>query len=305
MFSKLRSLKKKPHKTNNQGSRRFWREPLIHFFILGLTIFGLHAALDRKPEPTVNDPHLLEVSSADIDWLQNIFNKQMGRLPTARDLRGQVHQLIREQILSREAVGMGLDEGDIVVRRRLAQKMEFLFKDLSAMAEPTEDDLRGYFRENRQYYEVPPRATLSQVYFSDDSRGAEGAKQAALALIQSAGDPVKVTEAGDASLLPPGCTQCSEKEIGNRFGTGFARAVERLAPGAWHGPVKSTYGFHAVFIHERREASLPEFGDIAERVKNDWMAAQREENTRKVYSEIRSRYRVLVEGLPYESDLEG
>ena len=305
MFLKLRSSKKKPLKVSNQKPQRFWREPLIHFFILGLAVFGLHAALDRKPEAAVNDPYLVEVSSADIEWMRTIFNKQMGREPTVQDLRGQVNQLIREQILSREAVAMGIDEGDMVVRRRLAQKMEFLFKDLSAMTEPTEDDLRKYFYENRQKYETSPLVTFTQVYFSIDSRGVDGAKQAAQALIKEDADPYSVPTLGDASILSPGCTQCSVTEIKNRFGTDFAEAVKNLEPGTWNGPVKSAYGFHAVYIHERQDAKLPNFRDIFDRIKNDWMSVNREENTRRVYGDIRSRYRVLLEGLPYDFDLKG
>jgi hypothetical protein len=272
---------------------------------LGLSVFGLHAALDRKPEATVNDPYLVEVSSADIEWMRTIFKKQMGRGPTVRDLRGQVNQLIREQILSRESVAMGLDEGDIVVRRRLAQKMEFLFKDLSALTEPTEDDLRKYFFDNRRKYETSPRVTFTQVYFSIDSRGVEGAKQAAQALIKEDGAPYRLPTLGDVSMLSPGCTQCSVREIRNKFGTDFAEAVKNLGPGSWNGPVKSAYGFHAVYIHERQDTKLPKLRDIIDRIKNDWMSAKREENTRRVYGEIRSRYRVLVEGLPYDFDLKG
>jgi peptidyl-prolyl cis-trans isomerase C len=305
VFLKLRSLKKKPFKTADQKPQRFWREPMIHLFVLGLAVFGLHAALDRKPEAAVTDPYLVEVSSADIEWMRTIFTKQMGRGPTVRDLRGQVNQLIREQILSREAVSMGIDEGDMVVRRRLAQKMEFLFKDLSAMTEPTEDDLRNYFFENRGKYETPPRVTFTQVYFSVDTRGAEGAAQATQAMIKKDGDPRRLPALGDASMLSPGCTQCSLKEIRNRFGTDFAEAIKSLAPGSWNGPVKSAYGIHAVYIHERRDTKLPKYSDIIDRVKNDWMAEKREEDTRRAYGNIRSRYRVLVENLPYDSDLKG
>jgi hypothetical protein len=302
MFFKLRSSEKKLLETNNQRIKRFWREPLIHFFILGFAVFGLHAALDRKPEAIVKDPYLVEVSSADIEWMRTIFNKQMGRGPTIQDLRGQVNQFIREQILSREAVTMGLDEGDHVVRRRLAQKMEFLFKDVSAMAEPTEEDLRKYFNDNRRKYETPPRMTFSQVYFNVDRRGVEEAIQAVQALIKEDGDPSRVPALGDVSILSPGCTHCGEKEIGNKFGTDFAAAIKDLAPGSWYGPVKSAYGIHAVYIHERQDTRLPNFRDIIGRIKNDWMSANREETTRRVYDELRSRYRVLVEGLPYDFD---
>ena len=305
MFFKSRSSRKKLPKTNDQKSLRFLREPLIHFFVLGLAVFGLHAVLDRKPVTIVDDPYLVEVSSADIEWMWTLLNKKMGREPTRQDLRDQVNQLIREQILSREAVAMGLDEGDIVVRRRLVQKVEFLFKDLSAVTEPTEDDLRNYYAKNRTKYEMPPQVTFSQVYFSIDRRGVDGAKQAAQALTKEGHDPSKASTLGDASMLPPECAQCSTREIINRFGKDFAKAVKNLEPGSWYGPIRSTYGFHAVYIYARQEAILPKLDNIIDRVRNDWMFENQEENARRVYGEIRSRYRVLLEGLPYDLDVKG
>ena len=305
MLFKSRSSIKQDGEINGNKSRRIWREPLIHFFILGLVVFGLHAALDREPEATIIDPYLVEVSSADIEWLRTVFQKQMGREPTVRDLRGQINHLIREQILSREAIAMGLDEGDIVVRRRLAQKMEFLFKDLSTLAEPAEEDLCQYFKDNRQKYETPGRMTFTQVYFNVDRRGAEEAFQAAQALINEGGEPNRGPTLGDSSLLAPVCTRCSESEIGNKFGTDFAGSIKNLKPGSWYGPVRSAFGIHAVYIHERQDRGLPKFFEIKDRIKDDWMTTRREEHTRNVYGEIRSRYRILVEGLPYDTDLEG
>lgn len=305
MSFKSNSSKETVDEKSSKKPRGFWREPLIHFFVLGLAVFGLYAVLGRQPEAKFKDPYLVEVTSADIEWIWTIFKKKMGREPTVRDLRGQVHQLIREQILSREAVAMGLDEGDIVVRRRLAQKVEFLFKDLSATSEPTEDELRDYYAENRSKYEIPPESTFTQFYFSSDSRGVDGAKQAARALVEENIDPKEMAPGGDPSILPPNCAQCSLREIRNRFGKGFAEAIINLEPGSWYGPVRSTYGFHAVYIHDRQDARLPNFSDIIDQVKNDLMFAIQEENARKVYGEIRSRYQVLVEGLPYDLDVKG
>jgi hypothetical protein len=300
-----RPSNKEPQEAGNRGFWRFWREPLIHFFVLGLAVFGLHAALERKPEATETDPYLVEVSSADIEWIRNLFKKQMGREPTVHDLRGRVHQLIREQILSREAVAMGLDEGDVVVRRRLVQKMEFLFKDLSAMTEPTEDELRNYLAENHSKYEVPPQITFTQIYFNSDSRGIDEAKQAAQTMVAKNVDPNMASQLGDASMLPADCTGCSIRKVKDRFGNEFAEAIESLEPGAWCGPVQSAYGFHAVYIHESEEAALLDLNDVLDKVKNDWWFAKREESSQRVYGEIRSRYRVLVEGLPYDFDVKG
>lgn len=85
-------------------------------FVLGLVVFGLHAVFEPKPE-AADDPFLVEVSSADIEWFRTMWTKRIGREPTVEELRGQVNQLIREQVLSREAVSIGLDVEDTVVRR--------------------------------------------------------------------------------------------------------------------------------------------------------------------------------------------
>ena len=305
MLPKFRSSTINDDDTTPKKRWRLWREPLIHFFVLGLAVFGLNGFLEREPEVIVDDPYLVEVSSAEIEWMRTLFNKRMGREPTVQDLRGQVHQLIREQILSREAIAMGLDEGDIVVRRRLAQKMDFLFRDISEMVEPTEEDLRAYYNENRQKYTIPPQLTFTQIYFNGENKGAARANQALETLLEEKVKPNTVTEMGDPTILSSDCMDCSEREIKNRFGKEFAEGIITLEPGSWKGPVKSAYGFHAVYIHNRQEEILPSFQEVTEQIKTDWMASQREENTRKVYGEIRSQYQVLVEGLPYDFDLKG
>ena len=294
-----------PPVTRHKPLERWLREPLVHFFVLGLAVFLLHAALERETKTPVKDPFVVEISSTDLEWMRTLFVKRMGREPTLEELRGQVHQLIREHILSREAVAMEFDDGDMVVRRRLAQKVEFLFRDLSNLTEPTEADLRAYFSENRQKYEIPPKITFSQVYFSIDNRGAEGAAQAAELLIREDVNPARVSSRGDASMIPSGCTACSEADIRNQFGTTFAKEVMPLEPGSWYGPVRSAYGIHAVYVHDRRDAEFPEFREVMDEIRNDWMLARQEEHTRKAYAEVRSRYRVLLEGLPYDADVDG
>jgi hypothetical protein len=291
----------------NKKSKNWLREPLIHFFVLGLAIFGLHAALDRKPEAVADDPYLIEVSSADIEWFRTMWSKRMGREPTVQDLRGQVNQLIREQILSREAVSMGLDEDDMVVRRRLAQKMDFLFKDLSDITEPSDSDLQEYLLKNRNTYEIPPRATFTHVYFNTDRRGEEGAAKAARSLVErlnaKKGVPSNAAALGDPFLLQHRYSNKAVTEIRGEFGPKFAKTVWVLEARTWYGPVTSGYGLHAVYVHERYDAKLPAFSDLKERLKSDWMAERQRKIARKAYEKLRGRYRVMLEGMPYELDI--
>jgi hypothetical protein len=283
------------------------KEPLIHFFVLGLVVFGLHGVLEEEPE-RADDPYLVEVSSAELEWLRTMWTKRMGREPTVEDLRGQVNQVIRERILEREAVEMGLDNDDVVIRRRLAQKMEFLFKDLLSVAQPSEEDLRRYLEDNQDRYETPARVTFTQVFFNTDSRGDEDAERAVKAFLESSeADDVSASVAhrlGDPSMLPPHCEKCDTREIRGRFGTAFAETVKALSPGSWHGPVKSGYGLHAVYVQERSEAGLPAFDEIRARIEADWISHKQRINTQEAYQELRSRYRVLVEGLPYDIDMD-
>ncbi len=287
--------------------RNWSKEPLIHFFVLGLVVFGLHGVLEQKPE-RADDPYLVEVSSAELEWLRTMWNKRMGREPTVEDLRGQVNQVIRERILEREAVEMGLDKDDVVVRRRLARKMEFLFKDLSSLSQPTDEELRQYLDENGSRYETPVRVTFTQAFFDSDKRGAEGADRAVKAFLESSGaedvNPSVAPGLGDASMLPPHCGECDAREIRGRFGEGFFDTVKTLQPGSWHGPVKSGYGLHAVYVQERSEARLPAFDEIRARIEVDWISQRQRMNTQKAYQELRSQYRVLVEGLPYDIDMD-
>jgi hypothetical protein len=273
--------------------------------VLGLVVFGLRGVLEQGDQ-SAGDPFLVEVSSADIGWFRTMWRKRMSREPTVEELRGQVNQLIREEILSREAVAMGLDEGDVVVRRRLAQRMDFLFRDVSETGEPSDDELRDYLEAERETYEIPGQVSFTHVYFDREKRGDEGAAEAARALAErlnaeeSAGQDT--SGRGDPFLLPSSYAEQSVVRLRGEFGPQFAEAVWEQEPGAWRGPVPSGYGWHAVYVQNRSEAELPEFSTLKERITTDWMAARERELAGEVYERLRERYRVLVEGMPYDMD---
>jgi hypothetical protein len=291
--------------SERQRDFRLWREPLIHFFVLGLVVFGMRAVIERGEAPP-DDPLLVEITSADIDWYRTMWRKRMGREPTVEELRGQVNERIREEILSREAVALGIDEGDMVVRRRLAQRMDFLFKDVSGAAEPSEDQLKTYLRDNRQTYEIPGRVSFTHVYFNSDERGEDEAAQAAASLaerLNAEGKPPQDTRAlGDLFLLPSSYSDRTLQDVRGEFGQQFAEAIWEQEPGAWHGPVPSGYGVHAVIVHEFADAAMPEFDDLRKRVRADWMAERQRELAAEAYDTLRERYRVLLEGMPYDMD---
>jgi peptidyl-prolyl cis-trans isomerase C len=288
--------------------QKWLREPLIHFFVLGLVVFGLYGAIEREKEP-VGDPFLVEVSSAEIEWYRTMWSKRMGRQPTIEELRGQVNQLIREQVLSREALSMGLDDGDTVVRRRLAQKMDFMFKNLSSIPDPTDEVLQAYLRDNLSTYEIPGRITFTHIYFNTDKRGEEGAEKAVRQLLVklNAGKsaPRDVSGLGDPFLLQSRYSNKTMPEIRREFGRGFAEDIQDQVIHTWQGPVRSGYGMHAVRVEARLDAELPEFIELEEALKSDWMVERQRELAGETYEKLRKRYQVLVEGMPYNLDIEG
>jgi len=286
--------------------QRWLREPLLHFFLLGLVVFGLHAVLNSEANTdSGKDPRLVEITSADIDWLRSTWNKKMGREPTPDELKGLINGFIREEVLYREAVSMGLDQHDSVVRRRMAQKMDFLFKDLAEMAQPSEEEMAAYFEEERERYRAPARVSFTHVYFNGDRRGErvlEDARKALEKIEEGKIDPSGATALGDRFMLQFYYPQQSTEMTAREFGRAFADRLGTLEAAAWHGPVVSGYGLHLVYVHDRVESRLPELEEVRDRVTQDLMADRREKINRAAYREIKSKYRVLVEDMPHREE---
>ncbi|MHC4187439.1 MAG: peptidyl-prolyl cis-trans isomerase [Planctomycetota bacterium] len=279
------------------------KEPLLYFFLLGAVIFGIHTLLDKNSKEGEDNRYQVEVTSSDIEWLRNRWNKLMGREPTAEELQGLIDSMIREEILYREAVAMGLDEKDTVVRRRLAQKMEFLFKDLADMTQAGEDELREYFLANKERYIVSGRVSFSHVFFSSDKRADKALSDAQAVLEEFQSQGIKTVEAvshGDPFMLELSYEQQSLEQISRIFGGEFTEGVYALEAGAWGGPVRSSYGWHVVFVQELVESSMPSFDEVRGKVEIDFISERRSKVNEQAYNEISSRYTVLVEDLPYD-----
>ncbi|MBW2577385.1 MAG: peptidyl-prolyl cis-trans isomerase [Deltaproteobacteria bacterium] len=145
------------------------REPLLHFLLIGAAIYGLYGAFaETAPEET---DKTIVVSSAEVEWMQTSWQKRWNRPPTPEELDGLIQQYIRETVLYREALTMGLNQHDQVIRRRLAQKLEFLAKDLVALTPPADEELVAYFDANKDRYQEPVLYTFTQVFFNPDKRG--------------------------------------------------------------------------------------------------------------------------------------
>lgn len=286
--------------------RRFLKNPLLHFFLLGLVVFGLHAVLNSDVKTgSKGDPHLVEVSSPDIEWLRSTWNKRWGREPMPGELNGLVNAFIREEILYREALSMGLDQHDTVVRRRLAQKMEFLFEDLAEMTEVEDQHLQDWFNENRERYRRPERISFAQIYFNIDTRGENAAAEAEELLKELRNDdvmPSEVSNLGDQSMLTTSLNSVSPKQVMREFGSNFTEDLFAQKSESWQGPLVSPYGLHLVYVGDRVESRMPDFEEVRNEVERDYLSERRIRVNDAAYNDIRSRYTVLLENLPYSAD---
>jgi parvulin-like peptidyl-prolyl isomerase len=214
-----------------------------------------------------------------------------------------VENQVQQEILYREALAMGLDKDDEIVKRRMAQKMQFLAEDVAAAREPTPAELRSWFEKNAAKFAQPPRLSFRHLYFSPDRRGARARDDAEQALVKLAGQPVDATIA--SSLADPFMFQEYYRDrapdyLGKEFGPQFALAVATLVPGSWQGPIESGFGWHLVFVDTVIPGRVPAFEEIEPDVKTAWLGEQKEQAWIKAYAEMRAQYTVSIPGPPAE-----
>jgi peptidyl-prolyl cis-trans isomerase C len=276
--------------------KKLAREPLVHFLLIGAGIYGLYG-IYVGVEHSDNE-RTVTVSADDIQALANQWTRLWSRSPTEEELAGVVRDHVRTQILFREAVAMGLDVGDTVIERRLAQKVELLARGLITPAEPTDEVLQAWYEDNPDRFKHPDLYTITHIFFDPDKREEVTLDDAEVALANlNALDelPANYSEYGDRFMLQSYYSMRSELELRKMFGTGFVEQIVRLEPGRWHGPVLSGYGTHLVMINEIMLAPQPAYDDIKERLKEEWMAGQIDEMSERFVDELISRYEILVE----------
>jgi hypothetical protein len=275
------------------------KEPLVHFLVIGAAIFVLYGLMGRQEAE--EQERAITITAGEIGWLTDTWKKRWNRPPTPEERAGIIDQYLREMILYREAVAMGLDKDDTVVRRRLAQKLEFLTQDLISPQPPTEGELRAYFKAHMNRYQPPDLITLTHVFLDPDKRGdqtlkdAETIKAKLMALKQP---PQDARAFGDPFMLQSYYPERSEAELAKLFGRGFAQPVFELAPRVWHGPVLSGYGTHLVYVHDRRESEPPKFTEVEEKVRQDWASDRREQLNEQFIASLMGRYDVTIEDVP-------
>jgi len=277
--------------------RKFLHEPLVHFLALGAALFTLFSLMDSRSEPQREE---VVVTSGKIDQLITIFSRTWQRPPTAEELRGLVEDEIREQVLYREAMAMGLDKDDTIVRRRLRQKFEFLIEDVEAASAPSDRDLQDWMDKNPSKFSTEPKFSFLQIYLNVSVRGEDASADAAnlLARLNNADEKVNPSELGDATLLPFEFPLSSADVIAQVFGGRFAQQLQELEPGRWSGPLRSSYGLNLVYVRERIAGNGRSLDEVRDQVRREWVSARQKQLAETVYLNLRKKYSIVLETQP-------
>jgi peptidyl-prolyl cis-trans isomerase C len=286
--------------------KRFFKEPLVQFLLIGACIYGAFALFGTPQEdPAENRVH---VDAARIEGMISQWESRWKRPPTRQEIEGLIESYVKEEILYRQAVTMGLNEEDPITRRRMAQKLEFLTSDLASAVQPAEGELEQYYADNAATYRAPDRTTFIQAFFNPDERKdatIEDAK-AELEKLRTAGKPDLATlEAGDRSMVKNHFASADQTDIARQMGGGFAESVMKLEPGQWHGPVLSGYGVHLVYVFEMEKGAAPEFAAVKAKVLQAWSDEQRKQFNVKFIESLKSRFEIVIDELPADRLIEG
>ena len=280
-----------------RGIRRWAREPLLHFLMIGAALFVAYHWLNPSAA-NLDTSRRIELTDDDIRQLEISWTAQWQRPPTPDEMHNLVEDKVRQEILYREGLALGLDRGDTIVKRRLAQKVEFLTDDVSALRDPSLDELKKWYAKNGSQFALPSRITFRHLYFSPDTRGAHARDAAARALEKLADKSaatIDLMTLGDPFMFQDHYGESTPDQVANVFGTKFAEELFKLKLGEWNGPVESGLGWHLVWVESITPGRTPEFEEVdISQIKSQWLSAQRAETKRKLFAAMRARYEIVL-----------
>ena len=272
---------------------RWGREPLVQFLAIGGLLFVAFGWWGGRG-PGGNR---IVVTSGQVDTLVAGFARTWHRPPTAPELKALVDEFLREEVAAREAVALGLDRDDTVIRRRLRQKLEFLAEDRLDATPPTDAELQAWLDAHAGRFRREPALAFRQVHLSAE-RG-KGALEADARKLREqlakAGPDARIEGLGDSRMLEQEVGPAPRSDVARLFGDGFADEVLKLEPGRWAGPIRSGYGLHIVFVRERREGRLPALAEIRPQLEAEVTAERRRREIDAMYARLLAQYRVVME----------
>ena len=267
----------------------FYRQPLLHFLILGGLIFGVHSLFGGVGNGSSNR---IIVTVPQVERMAGLWFKTWGRVPTDAELQGLIRDHIKEEIYYREALKLGLDINDTVIRRRLRQKMEFMTTSDEVLISATDELLEVYLLQQAAEFIRGPQYSFEQIYFTAEQ------KELALSTLERLTHTADVTdhnELGSIISLPRRLNAANEREVSRVFGEQFYASLDSSPVGQWFGPVESGFGLHLVFITDKRDSYLPKLSEIRQAVENHWLANQRDQAGNAAFAQYLENYDVQID----------
>jgi parvulin-like peptidyl-prolyl isomerase len=277
--------------------KRILDQPLVHFLVAGAVILALSAIWQRSQVLGQASDRIV-IPAARIQQFRDTWIAQWGQAPSPQEMQTLIEDYEREEILYRDAIASNLDKDDAVIRRRLAQKVEFLAQSVASATDPSEADLTQFFAQHRAQYAIAPTVAFVQVYFSTQKRGLAAERHVQDTLNRLRGGRVSDINAatlGDSSMLQHEYPLQTKEQVRALFGDQFATTVFQLNPGRWEGPVTSSYGTHLVRILRTEPGQIPTLADLRSAVVMDFKEARLRSAVDAYYQKLRSRYRFDVD----------
>lgn len=268
------------------------KDPLVHFLLIGAALFAFSAwrgeSIDAGREQIV-------IGAAQVAQLRDSAALLQGRAPTREELEALIEPSIRDEVLYREALALGLDENDDEVRRRLIEKMQYLTQDLADPEPPSEDALRAFYDAAPERFRVPELVTFEQVFFTPGGRGAAVRSDAESALAALRAGTAERASVGDRTPLRDRYEEAPREQVTVLFGDAIAEALFTTEPGEWQGPYESDFGLHLVRLAARTPSRDPPYEEIRERVLTAYAEQRRQEANAADYQRMRDGYDIVVE----------
>ncbi|WP_075352154.1 peptidyl-prolyl cis-trans isomerase [Algoriphagus marinus] len=269
--------------------KKFLKEPLLHFMLLGTMIFGYYYLTNDIEDAEA----AILIDDAEYDYLLSLWKNQWQREPNEDDIKAFLDQYLRQEVFYKEALALNLDHNDIIVKRRLAQKMEAVSNDLNFMMNPpTDEELKSFFASNPDLFQLPPSFTFQQVLFLASEENLS-AQMEINKIALNEGEEIPDSRKLKLSLANQ-WDNSSLAEISKAFGDDFALALDSIPNNQWVGPIASGFGQHLVFISKKDNAETADFEDIKPYVLNEFEYQSELRTQEKIYLDLLEKYGVKI-----------
>ena len=271
--------------------KKLLKEPFFHFIIIGIALFILYGLVNEKTE----SKNTIIIDDFDVSSIISKWKMQWKRPPTEKELQNLINLNIKQEIFYQEALKMNLDHNDEIIKRRLSQKMQFLSNDIAAMIEPSDEDLKAYYKEHSNKYLTPPSYSLYQITFSPDKR--KDNYKDALETLEQFPDATfdEMKNWGDTLPFSYYFEDVNANKLGLQLGSKFSEGIKDQEINKWIGPIPSGFGYHLVYITNKKEPQTPAFEKVKKNILRDYEYDKQEEIDELMYKELKKKYNIEID----------